>query len=376
MNKSHLAYCLCSFLHEVRHQDGQEYPGKTLYDLVLCIQFHLEKQGVFWKLVDDADFVHVKFCLDNLIKARESACISGTGSVSAISDDQEELMWSKRILGESNPDKLRLTVLYLIGLNCALRGSDKHHRLRCPPFDSQLQVSILPDGSGKVLVYKEGRKTKTNQGGILGRKYQQKVVKMYQCANLQCCPVRLFEKYVSLLPKDGKSTALYKYSMLPSCRSPGQWYYDKPLGVNALKTVVKDLAKTAGLEGKFSNHSLRAIAATRMFEHGVDEQLIKSITGHKSDAVHLYKRESDDLLQDASRKIASVGSNVSFDIDMVKKSDDEVIKYKTAPRQNRAHRCRDETKCGPLCTFLKQLDKKTEEKKVKKMKLSLKYRKK
>ncbi len=122
LNKSHLAYSLCSFLNKVHRQDGGEYPGKTLYNLVLCIQFHLEKQGVFWKLVDDQDFVRMKFCLDNLMKKRESARISGTGSVSAISDDQEELMWAKGVLGEENPDRLRSTVLYLISLNCALRG--------------------------------------------------------------------------------------------------------------------------------------------------------------------------------------------------------------------------------------------------------------
>ncbi len=109
---------------------------------------------------------------------------------------------------------------------------------------------------------------------------------------------------------------------------------------------------------------------------GVDEQLIKSITGHKSNTVRLYKRESDELLRDASKKIASSGSNVSFDINKRDKSDDQIISYKTSPGQNHSHRYRDELKCGPLCEFLKQIDQKTEEKKIKKMKLSLKYQKK
>ncbi len=61
LNKAHLCRTLCSFVNEVRRKDRQEYPGKTLYDLVLCLQFHLEKKGMFWKLIDDEEFVQLKF---------------------------------------------------------------------------------------------------------------------------------------------------------------------------------------------------------------------------------------------------------------------------------------------------------------------------
>ena len=44
----------------------------------------------------------------------------------------------------------------------------------------------------------------------------------------------------------------------------------------------------ANLEGKFTNHSLRAISATRMFAKDVPEQVIKEITGHWGDCVHIY----------------------------------------------------------------------------------------
>ena len=41
-----------------------------------------------------------------------------------------------------------------------------------------------------------------------------------------------------------------------------------------------------------SNHILRAKTATRLYEQGVDEQLIKAQTGHRSDSVQAYKRTS------------------------------------------------------------------------------------
>ncbi len=46
-------------------------------------------------------------------------------------------------------------------------------------------------------------------------------------------------------------------------------------------------------------------AATRMFNAGVEEQVIKEHTGHKSDAVRTYKCTSDTVLEQAER--AAIG---------------------------------------------------------------------
>ncbi len=37
LNKSHLCYTLGCFVNEVKRKDGGEYPGKTIYDLVICV---------------------------------------------------------------------------------------------------------------------------------------------------------------------------------------------------------------------------------------------------------------------------------------------------------------------------------------------------
>ncbi len=122
LTKSHLCRTLCSFVNEVRRKDSQEYPGKTLYDLVLCVQFYLEQKGIFWKLIDDQEFVRLKFTLDNLMKKRCAERLGGTLSSDPITFEQEEVLWEKGILGEQSPDQLRNTVLYLLGISFALRG--------------------------------------------------------------------------------------------------------------------------------------------------------------------------------------------------------------------------------------------------------------
>ena len=46
------------------------------------------------------------------------------------------------------------------------------------------------------------------------------------------------------------------------------------------------------MEGNFKNHSMRKSTYTRLFRKGVDPQLIKEQTGHKSEALMLYKKSN------------------------------------------------------------------------------------
>ncbi len=106
LNVEHLSFCLCSFVNEVRRQDGKEFPGKSLYELVVLIQFYLERRGIFWKLIDGPEFKHVKFTLDNLMKDRASEVGFERQGVEAIPVESEEEMWKNGILGEENPIQL------------------------------------------------------------------------------------------------------------------------------------------------------------------------------------------------------------------------------------------------------------------------------
>ena len=59
--------------------------------------------------------------------------------------------------------------------------------------------------------------------------------------------------------------------------------------------MMSTLRTKAGIKGFKTNHSLRATAASRLYHHGIDEQLKMERTGHKSlDGVRSYKRTSED----------------------------------------------------------------------------------
>ena len=78
------------------------------------------------------------------------------------------------------------------------------------------------------------------------------------------------------------------------------WFYNQPefqelgcmpIGHNKLADTVPRLMREAGIEGYFTNHSLRATATTRLYDAQVDEASIMERTGHRSvNGVRTYKR--------------------------------------------------------------------------------------
>ena len=61
------------------------------------------------------------------------------------------------------------------------------------------------------------------------------------------------------------------------------------------------MCKNAGIKGYKTNHSLRVTTVTRLFQAGIDEQLIMERTGHRStDGIRVYKRTSSEQQEQIS----------------------------------------------------------------------------
>ena len=123
-----LNFAIPRFISEVKKLDGSDFPGKTLYDIVICIQFHLESIGFAWKLLNHDTFREIRFTLDNLMKLRVSQGIgTSVHQASVLSAMDEEDLWSLGLLGWDTPDKLLNTVVYLVGKGFALRAGKEHY---------------------------------------------------------------------------------------------------------------------------------------------------------------------------------------------------------------------------------------------------------
>ncbi|XP_033752677.1 uncharacterized protein KIAA1958-like [Pecten maximus] len=222
-----------------------------------------------------------------------------------ISQVQEEDMWRTNILGSDTPQKLLDTMVFMIGLNFALRAGQEHRNLR---FGGHSQICIRVDNENRRYLEYTEDVSKTNRGGILHRKLDPKITRAYE--NLkqpERCIVKLYTKYTQARPDNCKTVAFYlrarKYI------NGNVWYQDAAVGVHILQQTVKRLCEQAGFQGLFTNHSLRATAATRLYSAGIDEQLISEKTGHRSNAVRAYKRTSDQQQSDMSDILSGNNAN-------------------------------------------------------------------
>ena len=59
------------------------------------------------------------------------------------------------------------------------------------------------------------------------------------------------------------------------------WFTANAVGKNTLGNTVKKLCSMAGIEGHYTNHSLRATTATRGLVNGIPEKIVMERTGHR-----------------------------------------------------------------------------------------------
>ena len=149
-SKADLCYSLSRFITEVKKLDNTDFPGKTLREIVIMVQMHLHQNGVYWKLLDDPEFRTLRNILDNVMKVRHSQGLGIRRACEVITLSHENRMFQCNALGESDPNQLLHTVIYLLGLHLALRGGAEHIRLRRPGFNPQISTE-LDENSGQEI---------------------------------------------------------------------------------------------------------------------------------------------------------------------------------------------------------------------------------
>ncbi len=211
-----------------------------------------------------------------------------------------------------------------------------HHR-RCwiryslwMVYSSHLEVETNTDGWGHVhltvhtdakeeeaayLLYIEDS-SKNHQGGLKQRKFVPKKVKHF--ANTQDparCFVRILQLYLSKLPTDAPESSFYfkpltKFTHQSTCIA---WFSKQSIGHNTLTKMMSSICISAGVQGFKTNHSLRATSATRLYQKGVDEQLIMERTGHRAiEGVRTYKHTNKDQEQVVSNLLQRNNNQVQL----------------------------------------------------------------
>ncbi len=291
MTPEDLNYAISRFIVEARKVNGDEYPGTTLKELVMMLQLHFETLGKTYKFIS-TDFMQVQNTLDSTMKARaRKGVVRAERQAEVITTEEEEQLWSRGILGSDTPRKLLHTLVYLIGLNYALRAGQEHRSLRFGVANKS-QLRLLVNDKGEHYLRYTEDSSKANQGGLKHQSVDRKTVDAYENRdNPDRCIVEIFRRYVSHCPTKSRPVGLYLRPL--DKPSSNVWFACQVVGRQKLAGIVGSICKEAGFEGYRSNHSLRATAATRLYNAEVDEQLIGLVTGHRSSAIQKYKRTTE-----------------------------------------------------------------------------------
>lgn len=304
MSQSELNSQLPFFFFEVRKMNGEYYPSNSLRDIFQGIGYYLNQiLGKPYKLFSDKEFGDSRNALDASMKCANKAGIkpSGNGSASPISHEQEELMWSRNVLGHETPKQLINTIFFLAGKYFALRGGKEHREL-----EWQNQIRLEQTQSGECLVY-SNTFAKNYSGGLKQQGIKPKEVKVFEnIENPDRCFIRLFKQYTKLRPT-GKCTAFYlKPKTEITCN---KWFDDVAIGHNTLANMMKSMADVAGLQGgNFVNHSLKKTSATNL-RHCSEVQR-RAVTGNRSNAQNVYEVITDEDFKTTSNILHQTSTNV------------------------------------------------------------------
>ena len=197
----------------------------------------------------------------------------------------------------NSPRDLLDSAIIHTGISCAKRGYGGLYGLKQGDFTR----GKLDDGRPSIVF--EDRSSKTNQGGLNDFRHDPLRVDIFMLPGIsdnKLQPYFVLDRYLKSLPssiRNNKRANLFK-TPNSSFGKNGIGFNSNNRGVKMVGTVVKTLAKKFGLPGIFRNHSLKAVRATSLFECGLNPELVKKSTGHRSSAVNAYDKTSTSMKEE------------------------------------------------------------------------------
>ena len=208
MSVASMNYWLGRFILEAKAISGKEYSPDSVYQLCCGLQQSLRTadRGDI-NLFEDSNFTEFHGVSDGKLKQlNRTAKYVEKKKGGVITVEMEEKLWESGMLGDHSLQVLVDTVLYLIGLNFALRSGEEHHHL-CH-FPSQISIVNI-EGTVPYILYCEDV-CKTHQGGLKSRKMAPgRVIHHANMQNPSRCLLQPFLKYSALCLREHPSGALF-----------------------------------------------------------------------------------------------------------------------------------------------------------------------
>ena len=293
---------------EIRREDGKPYPATSIRSIlaglyrycrecvptgVVCPNFMNRRDPCFRDLTGA---LQVKFR-----ELREDGIGAIVKHAPVVLPEEEEKFWDTKVFGVDSPVALQRAVFFYVGKVCCLRGGEEQRNLKPSQF--------VRNASPHSYTYVEnGSKNYSGVDPTGGNK----CVPIYACPENQLrCLVYLLDLYFSKFPQKGFDMDVFYLRPKKSAPESLLWYDCVPIGKHKLNTFMQAMCADAGVEKK-TNHSLRATGATALFNAGVAEKMIRDVTGHRSNAIQLYERPTEEQKKQVSKIMMNSGSKPSI----------------------------------------------------------------
>jgi hypothetical protein len=301
-----LNYWLSRFVVEVRHEDGKPYLLASISGLYRFSKSSCPTGTVCPNFMDRKDPLFRDLTGAMQVRYRELRT-EGVGAVvkhaAIVTPEEENQLWNSKVLGVHSPVALVRAVFFYVGKTFCIRGGEEQRRLKC----SQFQRSYNPD----CYTYIENGSK--NRSGVNVRE-ENKVAPVFACPEAQPrCLIFLLDTYFEKFSPQAIEMDLF-YLRPKKSPKDNLWYDNAPIGRDKLKTFMEVMCREAGITEKKTNHSLRATRATALFNAGVPEKLIREVTGHRSNSLHLYERPSLEQRQAVSKVLVQGTANKENDV--------------------------------------------------------------
>ena len=194
----------------------------------------------------------------------------------AITDQEEDLFWSKGLMGTGSSNSLLNTVYFYNGKLFGLRGGE--HR----------NITVRNIRVSDDCLRFEENSSKSFHGGICDLKYVPRAVTHICHERGQTharCLVEVYRLYLGFCDFPCKMDKAFYFR--PKKNRLG--FDNVPVGINTLNQILPNMCSVAGIRKKTA-HCLRVTCATSLFNAGVDEKLIRERTGHRSNALFQYEK--------------------------------------------------------------------------------------
>lgn len=123
-----LSDLLCRFIISVRRLDGEEYEPTVLRGMICSIDRHLRSHKYIESVNHSPLFHNVR---ETLAKKQKDLKSKGKGNLpnksDALSDEDIDLLWERKQLGDSSPDSILQTLWFYSTVHFGMRSVKEHH---------------------------------------------------------------------------------------------------------------------------------------------------------------------------------------------------------------------------------------------------------